>query len=119
MRQAFAHEAVLSMGPDEDIRAPGAAVTVALCGHWKHDLPCPLAPHHSNATRAGGEVRVRVLFAAEPEAESDVRHRIDAAFASGELCGPDGVTARWQLESSQRSAVASEEADHTQRLLGR
>jgi hypothetical protein len=37
MRQAFAHEAVLVMEPDADVRAPGAAVAVALCGHWDHE----------------------------------------------------------------------------------
>jgi hypothetical protein len=36
MREAFAHEAVLVMEPDADMRAPGAAITVALCGHWDH-----------------------------------------------------------------------------------
>ena len=32
------------MEPDADVRAPGAAVTVVLCGHWDHEPPCPLAP---------------------------------------------------------------------------
>ena len=32
-----------------DDGAPGAAVTVALCGHWEHPPPCPLAPHHTRA----------------------------------------------------------------------
>ena len=33
------------MEPDADVQAPGAAVTVALCGHWEHEPPGPLAPH--------------------------------------------------------------------------
>ncbi len=37
MRTAFAHDAMVSMELDADTRAPGAAVTVALCGSWKHD----------------------------------------------------------------------------------
>src|SRR5215207_9908722 len=43
MRQSFAHEAVLALGDEADERAPGAAVTVALCGHWEHEPPCSLA----------------------------------------------------------------------------
>jgi hypothetical protein len=116
MRQAFAHEAVVTMDPDADVQAPGAAITVALCGHWDHEPPCPLAPHHSQAGRVGGEVRLRILFAAEPDMETAVRQRIERALSDGQLCGPDGVSTQWQLRSSQRSAVSAEEADHAERL---
>jgi hypothetical protein len=116
MRQAFAHEAVLVMGPDADIRAPGAAITVALCGHWDHQPPCPLAPHHSKADRVGGEVRLRILFAAEPAMENTVRQRIDLALSGGQLQGPEGVTTQWQLLSSQLSDVSDEETDQAERL---
>jgi hypothetical protein len=116
MRKAFAHESVLVMDPLADERAPGAAVTVALCGHWDHGPPCPLTPHHSRAERVDAEVRVRTLFAVEPELEDTVRHVIDHALASGQLTGPDGQTTRWQLRSSQRSLVRNNEGDHAQRL---
>lgn len=76
MRETFAHDAILTMRPDGDIRAPGAAVTAALCGTWHHEPPCPLAPHHCQADRVGGQVRVRVLFAAEPDLQNMVRDRI-------------------------------------------
>src|SRR5690242_10149389 len=92
MRQAFAHDAVLTMEPGGDERAPGAAVTVALCGHWEHEPPCPLAPHHIAAERSGDEVRLRVLFAAEPDAEDEVRRRIEAALSRSVFDAPDGVT---------------------------
>jgi hypothetical protein len=72
MRRAFAHEAVLVMDPDADLQAPGAAVTAALCGHWDHQPPCPLAPHHTHAHRADGEVRLRILFATAPHNETTV-----------------------------------------------
>jgi hypothetical protein len=117
MREAFAHEAVLAMDPLADEQAPGAAVTVALCGHWEHNPPCPLAPHHSRVDRIGDEIRVRTLFAVEPALEGAVRHGIDQALASGHLTGPDGQTTRWQLRSSQRSVVRDDEMDHAQRLL--
>jgi hypothetical protein len=77
MRQAFAQEAVLVMELDADVRAPGAAVTVALCGHWDHEPPCPLAPHHVRVDEDDGELRVRILFAAEPCTEAEVRHLIE------------------------------------------
>ncbi len=53
MRQAFAHEAKVGMATDGDSRAPGAAITVALCGRWDHEPPCPLSPHHTQADRIG------------------------------------------------------------------
>jgi hypothetical protein len=53
-RQAFAHAAVVELIGDD--RAPGGAITVALCGSWSHDPPCPLAPHHTDALRDGGEL---------------------------------------------------------------
>jgi hypothetical protein len=118
MRHAFAHEAVLDMDPDEDLQAPGAAVTAALCGHWDHQSPCPLAPHHSRADRVDGEVRLRILFASAPDAEVDVRQRITAALSGGELTGPRGVVTRWQLRDSRPGELTSAEADHAERLIG-
>lgn len=111
MREAFAHEAILIMAPGTDTQAPGAAVTLALCGHWQHEPPCPLAPHNSYAVRVGGDVRIRTLFAVEPELESSIRHRIDRALSSGQLRGSDGATTRWGLRSSRHSVVAAEEMD--------
>jgi len=116
MRLAFAHEAVLAMDPLADMRAPGAAVTMALCGHWDHHPPCPLAPHHSAADRVGDEVRVRILFAVEPELEDTVRQEIDQALTGGQLAGPDGLTTRWQLLRSQRSVIQNNETDQAHRL---
>src|SRR5450631_1226246 len=118
MRMAFAHEAVLAMDPLADMRAPGAAVTMALCGHWDHHPPCPLAPHHSSADRVGDEVRVRILFAVEPELEDTVRQGIDQALAAGQLFGPDSQTTQWQLRSSQPSVIQNNEMDQAQRLIG-
>ncbi len=120
MRQAYAHEAVLALSPGTDERAPGAAVTAALCGHWEHEPPCPLAPHHVRAGRAGGEaadaLHVRILFAAEPEAEREVRDRIDLALA-GQWPLPDELTAAWRLTGSGPSDVTAAEEDHAGRLI--
>jgi hypothetical protein len=116
MRQAFAHEAVLVMEPDADVRAPGAAVTVALCGHWDHEPPCPLAPHHVSADEDDGELRVRVLFAAEPDKEREVRHLIEQAL-SRQLKFPDDLAAAWQLRATWPSEISVEEAGHAKRLI--
>ncbi|HET9517101.1 MAG TPA: hypothetical protein VFO77_05185 [Actinoplanes sp.] len=116
MRQAFAHEAVLVLEPDADIRAPGAAITVALCGHWDHQPPCPLAAHHTRTERVGGLVQIRTLFAAEPDTEDLVRQRINDALSGGQLLGPDAVVTHWRLRSSGPSEVTAEEADHAERL---
>ena len=105
MRQPFAHEAVLEMAPDADLRAPGGAITVALCGHWEHEPPCPLAAHATRADRVDDTVVVRTLFATEPEREDEVRQRIEAA-----------LTASWTVRHSGSSPVAADERDHAQRL---
>jgi len=107
MRQAYAHDAVLTMPPGADGRAPGGAITTALCGHWDHEPPCPLAPHHTAVARNGEQVRLRILFATEPHRAGKVRERIDAALAAG----------NWELVSSGCAPVAPEERDHARRLL--
>jgi hypothetical protein len=117
MRQAFAHNADLVMAPTGDLGAPGAAITVALCGHWDHEPPCPLAPHHSHAERDAETVHVRTLFAAEPAQADAVHRRIDDALRGGELRGPDGETTRWELRHSAAADVCAEEAGHAERLI--
>jgi hypothetical protein len=117
MRRAFAHDAVVLMEPTGDVRAPGAAITAALCGHWEHKPPCPLAPHHTAAERSGDQVRLRVLFAAEPVAEAEVRNRIEEALSRGHLDGPDGVTTRWRLHGAWPGPVREDEAEHAERLV--
>jgi hypothetical protein len=122
MRRAFAHEAVVVMEPGGDVRAPGGAVTVALCGHWDHEPPCPLAAHHTAAVRDGDgdEVGLRVLFAAEPAAEAEIRDRITTALSSAGreagLEGPDGVRTRWRLRSASPSPVRADEAEQAAKL---
>lgn len=108
MRQAFVHEAILVMEQEADERAPGAAVTVALCGHWDHEPPCPLSPHRVHAERVDDELHVTVLFTAEPETEHEVRRHIELAL-SGRWRFPDGFTTPWQLRESRPRDVSLEE----------
>jgi hypothetical protein len=114
--KGFAHDALLSMEPDADDRAPGGAIIVALCGSWEHEPPCPPAPHHTRAERAGDEVRLRVLFAAEPDEEARVRTMIDDALAEGTGATPGDGTVSWRLVGSRASEVRSEEQEHAGRL---
>ena len=105
MRAVFAHDAVLAMEGEQDVQAPGGAITVALCGSWEHEPPCPLAPHHTAAERDGDVVRLRVLFAAEPADEPEVRRRIADALVAG-----------WRVISEGPGEVRSDETDHGRRL---
>ena len=116
MRQAYAHDAVVTMAPEGDPHAPGGAITVALCGSIDHEPPCPIAPHHTASQRDGDVVRLRVLFVTEPERVAEVRSSIDAALRSGAFDGPDGVTTTWQLRESAPAAVRAAERDHAERL---
>ncbi len=117
-RAAYAHDAVVILDPGGDSRAPGGAITVALCGHWDHEPPCPLAPHHTDASPAGDDTfRVRVLFAADPADEERVRSLIAEALSSGRLTGPDGRVTRWMVQSSDAGSIHPDEADHAARLI--
>ena len=107
-RQAYAHDAVLELDDGGDDRAPGGAITVALCGSWEHEPPCPLAPHHTAVTRDGDEVALRILFATDPGNEVRVRALVDEALASGE---------GWRLLRTAPSEVRPEEHEHAGRLL--
>jgi hypothetical protein len=108
VKRPFAHDATLAMGAGQDERAPGGAITTALCGHWEHDPPCPLAPHHIATHRDGDHVRLRILFAAEEADEPEARRRIEGALA-----GSSG----WRLLSSAPSEVLTGERDHARRLM--
>ena len=116
MREAYAQDAIVTMGPDGDIRAPGGAVTVALCGRIDHDPPCPVAPHHTGAERDGDEVRLRILFATEPSRAGEVRAGIENALRAGAFDGPDGVRTTWQLRDSASAPISPAERDHADRL---
>ncbi len=116
MRQAFAHDAVLVMEPGADVRAPGAAVAVALCGHWDHEPPCPLAPHRVSTDWADGELHVRILFAAAPGSEDTVRRLIELAL-SGQTKFPDGFTTPWRLRRGWPSDLSADEAGPAEHLI--
>jgi hypothetical protein len=117
VREAYAHDALVAMQPGGSPNALGGAITVALCGHWDHPPPCPLAPHYVTALPDGETVTVRILFATEPANERRVRALIGEALATGQLAGPDGAITTWQLNSTAPGAVRPDEKDHAARLI--
>jgi len=117
MRTAFAHDALLDAEPALDHRAPGGAVTIALCGSLDHEPPCPLAPHHTTVDPEGALLRVRVLFAVEAADEERVRALVEAALAGGAWAYPDGVVSHWTVVSSASDDVRPEEREHADRLV--
>jgi hypothetical protein len=114
---AYAHDAVVVLY-DVDPRAPGGRITAELCGNWDHNPPCPLWPHHVDATPGNDDtLRLRVLFAAEPADEEHVRQLIRLALGSGQQAGPDGHVTFWMLESEDAGSVRPDESDHAARLV--
>lgn len=61
-------------------------------------------------------MELRIVFAAEPAQEGEVRRRIDKALASGSLTGPDGVTTRWSLQGSNAAVLRDAEREHATRI---
>jgi hypothetical protein len=116
VRQAFAHRAAVDLDPAGDEGAPGAAVTVELCGHWAHEPPCPVAAHHTAVVRRDDRLDLRILFATEPEREAEVRARIERALRTGALRGPDGRVSTWRLRGAAATGIAPDEAEHARRL---
>jgi hypothetical protein len=104
------------MDPDADLAAPGAAITLELCGSWDHVPPCPLAPHHTSPERQGGAVELRIVFAVDPGQEAEVRRRIAKALASGSLTGPEGVTTEWALLGSHAAVLSGAERGQAERI---
>ena len=92
----FVHEARIELADGADPRAPGGAITVALCGHWDHEPPCRW-PHHTDISAVGHGHVVRTVFTAVPEEEGAVRERIIGALESGQQAGPDGYVSRWNV----------------------
>jgi hypothetical protein len=77
------HAAALELREGEDVRAPGAAVTIALCGAVDHEGPCHW-PHHNAIAEEDGRLRLRVIFVAPDEDVPEVRSQIEAALRAAD-----------------------------------
>jgi hypothetical protein len=107
-REVFVQEAELLLADDTDPAAPGAAVTVALCGYWEHEGPCRWPHNNAITTDGGGTARFRTLFVADGAEEQAVRDLIAGALADA---------AGWSVASSAARPVAASEHDLARRLL--
>ena len=114
----YLHQAVVLMAPGSDPGAPGAAITVGLCGSWQHTPPCPLAAHHTDARPEGSRLLLRTVFAARPADEQEVRDRIRTALSRGLQEGPDGTASRWTVLSSSAGELTTAERSHAGRIAG-
>ena len=114
---AFVHEALLVDVAEDDVGAPGAAITVELCGHWQHAGPCRW-PHYTSTAATAQGLTVRTLFVCAPAEETMVRSRIDAVLAAG--VSPLGEPGRaWRLAASAPADLLPHERDQADRLAGR
>lgn len=107
-REAFVLEAELLLADDTDPAAPGAAVTVALCGHWEHEGPCRWPHNNAVAAGGGGTARFRTLFVADRAEEQEVRGLIAGALAAA---------GGWSVTSSGARPVTASEDDLARGLL--
>ena|SRR5436305_8812191 len=73
--QAYVTWARLELAAGAEPDAPGAAVTIELCGSTEHEPPCRW-PHNNDYV----DGVFRTLFAAPPEQEAEVRRRIADAL---------------------------------------
>ena len=105
-RRAHVYEAELELAPDADPRAPGGAVTVALCGHWDHEGPCRW-PHHSAIDSGRAPARLRTVFACADDEVDAVETAIDDAIRAA-----DG----WTVVASARREPRDDEVDLGARL---
>ena len=90
-------EFLLRLDPGSDERAPGGAVTVALCGHWNHEGACRW-PHFSRINSAGeGVHRLLIEFDSPKDEVKEVEERVERGLRTGRLIGPDGRESRWHV----------------------
>jgi hypothetical protein len=117
MKQVHVQVAEVRLDQGTDTRALGGAVTLALCGAWEQEPPCPVAAHHTAVSEGDdGRLHVRVVFACEPEAEGHVRDLINEALGHGSLATPDGELVRWRLTGYGAGDLRDDEDALAERL---
>jgi hypothetical protein len=105
-RRAYVYEAELELAPDADPRAPGGAVTAALCGQWEHDGPCRW-PHYSEIDTDATPTHLCTVFACRDDEVDDVHATIDAAVRHAD---------EWSVTSSARRDPVGDEVGLGNRL---
>ena len=108
MSIGFVHAAHIRLAPGGDERAPGGAITTALCGHWDHEGACRW-PHQTDIERADGpEIHIRVVVGCHADDRQAVQATVAAALDSASLDGPTGRTT-WTVVTQGSADLASEE----------
>ena len=100
-RRAYVYEAELELAPDADPRAPGGAVTVALCGHWDHEGACRW-PHYTELDSDVAPARLCTVFACGDDEVDAVHAAIDGAVRNSN---------EWSVLSSARREPRGNEVD--------
>ena len=107
--EPFAVDVDLRLAPGTDPRAPGGAVTIALCGHWDHEGPCRW-PHHSHLEPDTDPSHLCTVAVAPADERDDVLARIES-----ELRGDR----RWTVLAFAARDIGPEEralAEHLSRV---
>ena len=94
---------LLKLAADGDSRAPGGAITKALCGHWDHDGPCRW-PHLTKADAGTDGVGIHLEVTCPDEDLDEVLTLVREALAAGILEGPDGRWTHWTVLTPLRSS---------------
>jgi hypothetical protein len=105
--KAFVVEAELCLAAGTDPASVGAAVTVELCGHWRHPSACRW-PHNSAIDVHVGSARFRTLFVAGEAESAAIAERIEGVLR--------GASA-WGVVSVRSRPVAEDERALAERLL--
>src|SRR4051812_29070277 len=96
---AVAVDIALDVNAGTDSGAPGAEVTVALCGHWEHDGPCKW-PHNSAIDTSAEPALLRTIVVTTDEDRTDVLELIETALRRDQ---------RWRVLSVAVRPVADNE----------
>lgn len=96
------------MDPGADARAPGGAVTAALCGHWEHEGPCRW-PHNNSIDLSGDPAQFRTVFVSPTVELDELRARIESALTSGK---------GWTVGSAALGSLRDDERAVGERLRG-
>lgn len=92
----FRINATLYLENGADTRAPGGAVTCALCGHWDHEGACRW-PHFNQIQATDSHYDFWVDVTCSDDDLSEVVQRVSGALHSEQSRGPDGVLQHWRL----------------------
>ena len=76
---AFALDALISLVHDADSAAPGAEVTVALCGHWEHEGRCRW-PHNTRIDASSPSAHMRTVVVAPRVDRDAIAGRVEDAL---------------------------------------